>query len=66
MQRQSLVNPSGHMAQNDAALRWSARQNMMDWALRKSGGALVPVEYQQAKWWNHFLTGGASRLSNNR
>jgi hypothetical protein len=58
----SFANTSRHVALDGAALRWSAQQAMTDWALRKSGGGLVPVEYQQAKWWTDHLR--SARLLN--
>ena len=66
MLEQRLVNPVAPMAQDDAALRWSAQQTMMDWEFRKSGGTLISMEYQQAQWWNGVRNAGPARLFNKR
>ena len=66
MQGQRLDSAGTAMTRDDGARGWTVQQTMMDWALRKSVGALVSMEFHQALLWNELRNSAPARLRNGR
>ena len=60
MREQDLANSFNSVVRNEAELKWSAQQTIMEWVLEKSGAGMVRVDYNDMDWWYQFVSGETS------